>query len=259
MTDLFRSPQLTLMRAQHHIRDFKATVDKFVADKPWTRFVDKDSNPGKDLHKIKFTQQMPEMLPCILFDATNNLRAVLDQAGYASAVAGKSPSTKATKFPFGPTEEKWRNNLAGGCKDLPTEIRALFESFKAYKGGNDTLWAVNEIANSNKHLALKPLVIANPSAFFSGRITTRKLTANVASPGEFGVGWDPGKNEITLMSVLPGTQTDINTNITFAVAIDGVETLGGQSAVGVLDSMARIVEGVLVATEAECRRLKFIT
>jgi hypothetical protein len=257
MADLFYSPRLTFVRAQHHVRDFKETVNRFIAEKPWTRFVDKDSDPGKDVHKIKFTQQMPEMLPCILFDATNNLRAVLDQAGYASAVAGKSPSTKAIKFPFGPTEKKWRDNLAGGCKDLPAEIRTIFESFKAYKGGNDTLWAVNEIANANKHLALKPLVIANPSAFFSGRITTRKLTAHVVNPRGVGIGWDSGKNEITLMSVLPGTQADINTNITFAVAIDGVETLGGQPAVGVLHSMARIVERILVATEAKCRSLGF--
>ena len=74
MTDVFRSPQLTLIRAHHHIRDFRETVNRFVAEKPWTRFVDKNSNPGK-------------FLPCILFDATNNLRAVLDQVGFASAVA----------------------------------------------------------------------------------------------------------------------------------------------------------------------------
>jgi hypothetical protein len=192
---------LTLRRAQHHIRDFKATFDKFIAEKPWTRFVDKDSDPGKDLLKIKFTQNMPEMLPCILFDAANNLRAVLDQCGYASAVASKSPSLKAIKFPFGPTEQDFRNNLAGGCKDLLPEIRAIFGNFNAYKGGNDTLWAINEIANANKHLALTPLV-ANPSATFRGRITIRKLAAKVANPGGVGIGWDPGKNEITLMSVL---------------------------------------------------------
>jgi hypothetical protein len=256
MADLFYSPRLTLIRAQQHICDFKAIVDKFIAEQPWTSFVGKDSDPSKDLHKIKFTQQLPQMLPCILFDATNNLRAVLDQAGYASAVAAKSTSLKAIKFPFGPTEEKWRNNLAGRCKDLPAEIRALFESFNAYKGANDTLWAINEIANANKHLTLKPLVITNPTAFFSGRIAIRKLTANVINP-RGGISWDSGKNEITLLSVLPGTQANINTNITFDVAIDGVDTLSGQSAVRTLNDMARIVESILMATEAECRRLGF--
>jgi hypothetical protein len=127
MTDLFNSPRLTLVRAQHHVHEFNDTVDRFIAEKPWTKFIDKDSVPGHDLHKVKFTQQLPEMLPCILFDATNNLRAVLDQVGYASALAAKSLSLKAIKFPFGPTEEKWRYDLAGRCKDLPTEICSIFE------------------------------------------------------------------------------------------------------------------------------------
>src|ERR1700730_12081805 len=75
-------------------------------------------------------------LPCVLFDAVNNLRAVLDQTGYSSAIASKRPSFKAVKFPFGPCEQDFLNNLAGGCKDLPPEIRALFKEFKAYKGEN---------------------------------------------------------------------------------------------------------------------------
>jgi hypothetical protein len=190
MTDVFRSPQLTLSRAHHHIRDFHETVNRFVAEKPWTRFVDKNSNPGKDLYKIKFRQQLPEMLPCILFDATNNLRAVLDHVGYASAVAARGSSLKATKFPFGPTEEEFRNNL---------------------------------------------------------------------SPGGFGIGWDPEKYESILMSLQSGSHVDADIDITFTVAIDGIETLEGKSMIGVLDDIARIVERILLATEAECRRLGFIT
>jgi len=251
MTDVFRSPQLTLIRAQHHIRDFKATVDQFIAEKPWTCFVDKGS-----LLKIKFTQQIPEMLPCILFDAANNLRAVLDQCGYASAVASKVQTLKAIKFPFGPTECDFRNNLAGGCKDLPPEIRTLFGSFKAYKGGNNTLWALNEIANTKKHLALKPLVITGPSVFFTGKITKADGSiAEVVSPGGFGIGWDSEKGEVTLMSTLAGSNFDVNANVTFDVAIEGIETLGSKSTIAVLEAMRSEVERVLEDTKAECRSL----
>ena len=244
MTDVFRSPQLTLIRAHHHIRDFHEIVNRFVAEKPWTRFVDKNSNPGKDLHKVKFRQQLPEMLPCILFDATNNLRAVLDQGGYASAVAARRSSLKATKFPFGPTEEKFRNNLAGGCKDLPPEIRDLFGSYNAYKGGNNTLWALNEIANAD---------------FFSARIINDQGISDIVSPGGFGIGWDPEKYEIILMSTQSGSHVDVDINVTFTVAIDGIETLESKSMIGVIDDMACIVERILLATKAECRRLGFIT
>src|SRR6516165_3279675 len=101
MAKLFHSPRLTLIRAQHHVDEFKSIVTRFRDEKPWTYFTDDQFEPGRIHHKIKFTRDLPELLPCILFDAANNLRAVLDQTGYAAAVASNSPNPKATAFPFG--------------------------------------------------------------------------------------------------------------------------------------------------------------
>jgi len=255
MGDVFYSPRLTLVRARHHILNFATTVNEFVDSKPWTEFVDKDTDPSQDLYKVKFTHALPEMLPCVVFDAANNLRAVLDQAGYASALAAKSPSQKATKFPFGPTEEYFKKNLRDRCGDLPAEIRAIFEGSNAYKTGDNTLWALNEIANANKHCALKPLIIDSPSAFFSGKTVGKGWTGQIVSPGGAGIGWNAEKNEITLMAEPSGTNFRIDTNVTFNIAIDGIDTLDNQQAVDVLKAMAHKVEGILSATEAECRRL----
>jgi hypothetical protein len=248
---------LTLARAHHHIREFNETVDRFIAENPWTHFIDKDSQPGRDLHKVKISKPLPTMLPCILFDAANNLRAVLDQAGYASAVAANSPSLKNVKFPFGPTEQKFRNNLDGRCKDLPTKIRALFEGFKAYQGGNDLLWATNEIANANKHFALKAFIFTRPDAFFSAEIVGPGGLEQIVSPGGAGIGWDARKNEVTLFAAASGSNARINANVAASVAIKGIQTLGGHTASAFLDAARHEVERVLLATEAECRSLGF--
>ena len=257
MADLFYSARLTLVRAQHHIRDFNTLVHEFVNGKPWAEFVDRDSDPSRDFLKIKFNRNLPDMLPCILFDATNNMRAALDQAGYASAVAAKSAALKAVKFPFGPTEDDFRNNLNGGCKDLPAEIRTIFAGCNAYKAGDSTLWALNEIANAKKHCALKPLIITNPSVFFSGETASKRGTGYIVSPGGAGIGWDAKKNEVTLMSAEKGTNFRIDADVTFNVAIDGMDVLRGEQAVHVLKAMADKVECILLATETECRRLGF--
>jgi hypothetical protein len=74
-----------------------------------------------------------------------------------------------------------------------------------------------------------------------------------------GLGWDPVKNEITLMSMPAGANADINANVAFDIEIDGVDVLSGQSMTGVLKSMSEKVECILMATEAECRRLGFLT
>jgi len=44
-------------------------------------------------------------------------------------------------------------------------------------------------------------------------------------------------------------------NITVFVSFDKISVVLGQEAIGVLDKMASIVEGVLLAIEAETRRL----
>jgi hypothetical protein len=118
MTDAFHSPRLTLARAHHHINDFKCVVNGLINSKPWSHIVDENSDAAHDFHKIRFDRELPESLPCILFDATNNLRAVLDQAAYIAAVVAKQPSLKSVKFPFGPAESPTRNSKANEINQM---------------------------------------------------------------------------------------------------------------------------------------------
>jgi len=259
VNNLFESPRLTLKRAEHHIGDFNEAADDYTAAKSWTHFVDRTSQPGNDIYKIRF-HPLPEMLPCILFDAANNLRSVLDQIGYAAAVAARSQSLKYIKFPFGPSRAEFLNNLAGGCKDLPQEVRLIFENSNAYPAGNIALWAVNKIANTNKHLAIKPLVIGNLSAFFNARIQTKEFLAEAWSPGGAGIGWDQQKNELSLMSTptaMSEAKVDMPLNIMLALEIEGIPELAGKSLAELLKNARDEVERILSTVEAECVRLGF--
>jgi hypothetical protein len=99
MVDFFESPKRTILRAKHHILDLESQIAAFTNEKPWSYLVEDDSDGTHKLHKIRFARRLPDDLPSILFDAVNNLRAVLDQCAYASAIAAKSPSLKHIKFP----------------------------------------------------------------------------------------------------------------------------------------------------------------
>jgi hypothetical protein len=227
MTKPFHSPRLTLIRAQHHIDEFKSIVMRFRDEKPWSYFTDDQSEPGKVLHKVKFTRDLPEMLPCILFDVANNLRAVLDQAGYAAAlVSGKiTPAHQRprTNFPFADTLLNLNNHIdnRGGCSDLPPEITAVFRGFKPYKTGNHTLWTLHQICNAKKHCRLVPVEISNAVGTFYGNLPPDSLLGNIVDPatGEV-VGWDAAKRELTLVSVPAGTKCRISGNFAFLVTID---------------------------------------
>jgi hypothetical protein len=219
MANVFDSARLTFVRAKHHADDFKAVIDNFVNDKHWTYVVDRQTQPGQIIHKIAFTSPLPEILPCILFDAASNLRAVLDQTGYAAAIATGKAFPKKTSFPFGKDLTALNNNLDGRrsvCKDIPPEIVAGFRRFKPYKGGNDILWALNKLCNTKKHCSLVPLRIANRSVSIFGKIPAERIPNKLL--------WDGEKREVTLFTVLPIDDVKVTGHFSFSIAIGGVAT-----------------------------------
>jgi len=67
--------------------------------------------------------------------------------------------------------------------------------------------------------------------------------------------WDSAKNEMEYLRTGPTTVADINCQFTFYVALGKVEIMEGQTALTVLNAMAGEVEPVLMAIEAEARRI----
>jgi len=147
------------------------------------------------------------------------------------------------------------NNAAGGCKDLPTEIRDLFRRFKPYKGGNDALWAMNELCNAPKHKMLYPVVIGGGSVGLGGNFAIGNGGLQLQAPC-----WDSDKNEMEFARFPDGAlQGNPNFNVAFTVAFDDVdEVIRGQNPIKTLRAMTGEVERVLVTTEKECRRIGLV-
>ena len=246
-----------LSRAKRHLADLEAQINAFVRDKPWNMIIEKDSPNGiTNVIKVKFTKRLSDELPHIVFDCANNLRPALDQMAFGIGVKHAGiPAPKSAKFPFGPTEADMLNNLAGGCKDLPTEIRDLFKRFKSYKGGNNTLWAMNELCNVPKHKTLYPIMIGGAGVGLGGNFSIGEGGLQIGPQR-----WDSEKNELEFARFPDGAiQGNPNFNVAFTVALDDVdEVIRGQHPIQMLRAMTGEVERVLVATERECRRIGLI-
>jgi hypothetical protein len=172
------------------------------------------------------------------------------------------------QVPFAKDKAHWGNAVRGGCSDLPSEIRSLFEKCNAYKGGNDTLWALNELCNAKKHFALVPFRIGSASLMLEVESETGPMLSrtgqNFKVAGYYGlVGgpisptsrqWCAEKNELLLLRTPPKNNVRYDANIAVSVAIEGVEILRGKPAIGVLYEMSQVVAKIGGATEAECRR-----
>jgi hypothetical protein len=252
MTSLFESPKRTLRRAKYHINDLEAQLLAFQEREGWFYDIDRDPDTGDELHKIKFKDDSFEWgFPCIVFDAVNNLRACLDQTSYAACVANGRPNTKIAYFPFASDAAHWSNRV-NGLKDLPAEILAMFERRNAYEGGNNTLWAVNELCNTTKHARLVPIRIGKIEVSFPAAITAI-VPITVSSTA-----FNAQTNEIELARLPPDAQRGTNTKISFSIVLEHPsKAINGRQPVGLLNQMVNVIESILMATEGECLRLGF--
>lgn len=253
MIYIFAHSRARIRRAKKHILEFEREVRSFINNEPYDTVVEQDFS-GNYLTKIKFTEHGIYDLAAIATDAVDNLRATLDYAWHALAVASgaKSLRDKAT-FPFKDNLLDFDNMIARGLKKFPPDIVSLLRTFQPYKGGdNDLLWALHRISATNRHLMLAPIVLG------LGRIKgTIKSTGQMIPPPQR---WDGSKNEIVLFAIATNGRTPLtyhDINIPIEIVFDAVEIVGGERALAILNDMAGEVEDILEAIEGAARMLGF--
>ncbi len=252
MTDIFRSAKSVLSRANHHIADLENAIKVFSPDKPYTHSVEHDLETGHYVHVLRFSESFSDDISCIMFDAVNNLRASLDQMTYAIAVKHRGAPEKWAYFPFAKDAHHWPNRINGLKNDLPPEITAIFDRFKPYKGGNDTLWALNEIANTKKHAILVPV------DFGSAKITlhTESHMPDITLAPPFLA----KETELIIYRSPDPPERHPNIEITYGIIVRHPEPiLHSQSPVPLLNAMSVEVARIVLDTEVTCRRIGLVT
>ncbi len=245
---IFKSSVSVLARAKQHVSDLDKRICDFLDSKPYARVVESDG-AGNNVHKLKITAAIPDDLDNIAAEAVNGLRMCLDQAGYAIAIALNGGDPKSCYFPFADDAANLESVMKRRCKDFPREILALFRGFKPYKGGDDLLWAVNRICNTNKHKMLVPIGISTGGM----KIKTMEITGpnfNLFSPT-----WDKTKNEIVIATIGPGGNLEYDLDISFAVTFNEVDVVGGMPAIPVLNKLVEIVGFTLERMSAKAYKM----
>jgi hypothetical protein len=243
----FNSPRRRLARAKQHVNRLEKRIRTFLDRKPYKPVADTDAT-GTTTHAIKFNRNFPDSWGDAAVEALEALRSALDQTGYAAAVLGGVANPKYAYFPIADTMTDLDALTKGRCKDIPATVSAIFRAFDAYEGGNYTLWALNKLCNANKHRLLVPIGgIAGGGTLFPGGFLKN---ASVFAPR-----WNSAKNQIEFAKTYVGGELKLDGRFTFNVAFDEFNGVRRVNAIGILDAMAREVDRVIVATEAECRRL----
>jgi hypothetical protein len=251
MSNPFESSRRKIARAKEHFLNLHREIEKFTLVKPYERVIEPHPDePDHTIHKIKMTKELPSSIADTTADLVQNLRNALDNAAYAVAVASGKVEPKFTAFPFAGSIAQMANSL-GRSKDLPKEIQSLFCGFQPYLGGDDILWALNEICNGDKHKIVIP--IGTGMVRVAGGI---EVTGYFSMPEPHV--WNRTKNEMELVTLGPNAKFKYNFQFSFFVAFNDIQIVDGKPILGVIDELCGKVERIVVCIEAESRRIGLI-
>lgn len=254
--DPFFSSKFSIEWAKDHIKEFEGRVDIFFKGDGCTVFTEPDIDRSYQLLKIKVAPMMPRSLLGHATDIIYNLRAALDQAINSVATLNNTPSNRC-HFPIF-NAEKWVEDALESPKKLkkilPQEIRDLVRGFKPYKGGNDFIWTLNELANTSKHAILSPMPSATANFTVTGAPTGAQ--AQFFNPPI----WDAtGKNEMTVAKLPIAAEHTVKSDAACTVGFSNIKYIENSPALWVFGEFLHKVEGIVVAIERESRRIGIIT
>ena len=257
MSDPFASSRSKLAWAKENLLpDLHRRIEEFGNLNPYAKVIEPDpQTPGWEIHKIKLVRPFPEAFGNLVGDLVGNLREALDTAGYSIAVAANSPRTKNTAFPFARDVTQMASSI-GRSADLPKEIQSLFCGFQPYRGGDDLLWALNELCNGKKH----KIVTTMGTIMWRGQASARGYGRPFSMPDPHK--WDSTKDEMVVISLgpiaVPDAKWDYNFDFHPFVAIHEIPVVQGKPVFAVLYDLCCKVESILMAIEAESRRLGIV-
>lgn len=250
----FRNPRSSIDNAHRRIAEFAAISDAFSKTQPYSFVTKLDDDGVTKVYKIKLAEPMPRTLPGLAFDAVHSLRAALDQSAYACAVAANpKKSPVRAHFPFGESAARSTPSDSGGglSRDIPRAIFDLLVSFQPYKGGDDLLWALNTLCNTETHKIVVPACVC-----VGGKMAD---AVDIHGPMTFFLPrWDRAKNEMLLAR---GTATFTHHNLRIATVIEmaSADVVVGKPALGVLTYLHGRVTEIVDAIEAEALKIGLLT
>jgi hypothetical protein len=253
MADSFASPKRRLARAKEQTADARTRLAEFLNSKPYASVVERNAR-GFDEYKVKLTRQIPGAITDLVYEAIEALRSALDQAIYVVAVAAKAKRPDLMHFPIADNATEFENVLKGRTTELPPDILTLLRSFEPYESGNVLIWGLNRIRRQASHRLIIPVGTTSAALEILQATMSSPLPATVYTEAR----WDSAKDEIIFAETGPNANFKYKVNLSFLISFGPVEALAGAPALDTLEVMADEVERIILALEAESRRIGLV-
>lgn len=248
MSDLLESSLYSVEQAKRRIDEFAEHLVAFRDSNPYREVIESNEDATYDIYKIKLVKPLPRPIRGIAFEIVSHLRASLDQAGRATAVAAGQRGAK-TKFPFGDNAAEVLSRGTGESKHIPKEIFDLMVTFKPYEAGNHPLWALNKLCNTGKHDLVVPLPIIAGDSYID------HFEIDSAPRFNWPPRWDSTKNEMIFLILPTGGKAKYKFQMRMPIAIGKVKGVEGNPALNVFNVIHAEVARCLSVISEEAIRI----
>jgi hypothetical protein len=254
--DPFYSAKRRIERAEEHLDDLESQIDSFFAENPYTQGVDPDADGIHETYKIRLTKRFPYRWRLLVTEIIEHLRASLDHATWQTAyLKTGDPNIEQAAFPFAKTAADLDHSMRRRSKNIPTEIQTLLRTFQPYKGGDGDLHALNDLCNMSKHALIAFVACATHTGEISGVGKEWDREIGYYKPPV----WDRAKNEIPYARVKRSARFDHQIKLKIYISLDYRESTSTEPATAILDAFLREAQRIVLAIEAESRRIGLIT
>jgi hypothetical protein len=177
MNPALEGVRLKLIRAQHHLDDVLAVIDRLVRKQGNVVFEeDLETNQGA----IRLKLPLPDTdLPALIGDFLYNVRSALDHFVYQ--LAGKPATGSRTHFPICSSKENFAEELRRHRLDnVPTRAQTLIERLQPYHRGNEILTALSELHDMDKHRTINIITTLADDVSLELRSAGRRILFDTA-------------------------------------------------------------------------------
>ena len=250
----FVSSRTRIKWAKEDAAHFERSARRFFKGAKGAVVVEPDVDGIYEVHKFRLKKPLPDVLTKKTVSSVENLRAALDSAVYEIGGLAGAPKLDKLYFPFCATKADLASRIDSCCKGIPKEIRSLLASYEPYEGGEEVVWAINELCRASKHRIIIPV---NPGA------------SVVFSHFEIAGGTRPvyvcdgqsilcDENEIIIARTERGSKYNYKASIAFGVAFGPVRPIEGREVFPNLNRMLDAVSAIVNELEQECKKISLI-
>jgi hypothetical protein len=237
---MFEGSRLRINRANHHIRDLKAALESYCKNDFCRIGVDTESKQGVCVVRLERTRELPGEIPLILADAIHNLRASLDFLACDIVRSGGKQPTRYTRFVFESTREKLMAALEAGTLKAarPDLIELIVDTIKPYKGGDESLYGLNDLDVDERNRSIVPVV----AVVAMHNVRVRHAEGNIEKIAKLEV--DPS-GEFRLPDASGKVELASYEHASFQALFDKGNAFEGQPIVPTLHRLSLMVAGVV--------------